>query len=52
MQLELIIQYMIYDLRPGGRVVELTRFYVGRFFNIVITCISLLMILLLYPIIL
>ena len=43
---------MTYDLRPGGRVVDLTCFYVGRFFNIVITRVSSLTILLLYLIIL
>ena len=37
---------MTYDLRPGGRVVDFTRFYVGRFFNTVITRVSLLTILL------
>ena len=42
----MIIQYITYDLRPGGRVVDFIRFYVRRFFNIVITRISSLTILL------
>ena len=44
-QYPIIIQYMTYDLRPGGRVVDFTRFYVGRFPSIVITHISSLTIL-------
>ena len=44
-QYSIIIQYMTYDLRPRGRVVAFARFYVGRFFNIVIDRVSSLTIL-------